>query len=278
MAKRIVMIPPFDVLTGNLSGGQDLKYAQNNNPAFDAPEGKVNYARNYKPRYIGSKRGSDGLTYFSVRQRNGVKVNTQTKLAMALLGGAGALRAAILRDETVRTLIEQQYEWAIEAGDTNASFSKWVFEFCYRGLQRKSAAITFYVTGHGNQNVYNPWVYTNQQATGHHVNVGNDVLVKFWPQLATNPITFTVEGQKGVAHAEDAFSTIFDRRYNVLGLKAGEGTYTNNVALGDMYLAFSQGGTEYGAYSPRPILHNGAPSIDTLDYHLTSSALEPWSD
>ena len=247
MAKRIEMIAPFEVLRGNLSGTQKLEYAQNNNPAFDAPEGRVNYARNYKTRYIGAKRGSDGLTYFSVRQRNGVKVSTQTKLSMALLGGAGALRAAILRDETVRTIIEQQYEWAKAAGDTTASFSKWVFDICYRGLHRKYAAIPFYATDHGSQNIYNPWCYTNQQATGRHVDVGSEVLVKFWPQLASNPVTFTVEGAKGVAHTNDTFAILITRRYNVLDLSTETITtpYQGDVVkLGTMYLHNSDGETQ----------------------------------
>lgn len=245
MPKRIVMIPPFDVLTGNLSGGQELKYAMNNNPAFEAPEGKVNYARNYKPRYIGSKRGSDGLTYFAVRTKNGVKTNAQTKLVMALLGGAGALRAAILRDETVRTLIEEKYEQGRASGYIpDISFSKYVFDKCYNGLKMKYAAIPFMVPDHGSVNIYNPWCYTNQQATGHHVDVGSEVLVKFWYQLASNPVTFTVEGAKGVAHTNDTFSTLITRRYNVLDLTTETITTPYEgvvVKLGDMYLHNSDG-------------------------------------
>ena len=233
MAKRIEMIAPFDVLRGNLSGSQKLQYALNNNPAFDAPEGRVNYARNYKTRYIGSKRGSDGLTYFSVRQRNGVKVNTQTKLAMALLGGAGALRAAILNNDVVRAKIEEKYEQGKASGyiSANVSFSKYVFNTLYRGLQQKTPAISFLVPGHGSTNIYNPWCYTNQSATGDRVDVGDEVLVKFWPQLASNPVLFTVEGAKGVAHTGDTFANIAARAYNVLSINT-----SSNVKIGDMWI------------------------------------------
>ena len=279
MAKRIEMIAPFEVLRGNLSGNQKLQYAQNNNPAFDAPEGRVNYARNYKTRYIGAKRGSDGLTYFSVRQRNGVKVNTETKLAMALLGGAGALRAGILNNDVVRAKIEEKYEQGIASGYiTGVSFNKYVFNTLYRGLQQKTPAISFLVPGHGSTNIYNPWVYTTQSATGDWVDISPEVLVKFWPQLATNPLIFKVGSLTGVAHSGDSFANVIARRYNVLGLTAGEGATADNVLLGDMYLAFSQGGSEYGAFNTRPILHNGAPDIDTLDYYLSATALEPWRD
>lgn len=240
MPKRIVMIPPFDVLTGNLSGGQDLKYALNNNPAFDAPEGKVNYARNYKPRYIGSKRGSDGLTYYSVRTKNGVNTNAQTKLAMALLGATGAMRAAILRDDTLRTPIEEKYEQAIATGyiSRDITFSRYVFDTIYRGLQRKYAAITFLVPNHGQTHIKNPWVYTNQQVTAATVPVSDEILVKFWPQLASSPITFTVEGAKGVAHNGDTFANVVSRRYNVLDLSIVEGTGEDvgAVKLGELYV------------------------------------------
>lgn len=238
MAKRIEMIAPFEVLRGNLSGKQILEYAQNNNPAFEAPEGRVNYARNYKTRYIGAKRGSDGLTYFAVRQRNGVKVNTQTKLAMALLGGAGALRAGILNNEVVRAKIEEKYEQGIASGYiTGVSFNKYVFNTLYRGLKQKTPAISFLVPGHGSTNIYNPWCYTNQSATGDWVDISNEVLVKFWPQLASNPVIFTVEGAKGVAHQNDTFANVIARRYNVLNLKTGtvaEGM--GNVMIGDLYV------------------------------------------
>lgn len=223
MAKRIEMIAPFEVLRGNLSGTQKLQYAQNNNPAFDAPEGRVNYARNYKTRYIGAKRGSDGLTYFAVRQRNGIKVNKQTKLAMALLGGAGALRAGILNNDVVRAKIEEKYEQGIASGYiTGVSFSKYVFNTLYRGLKQKTPAISFLVPGHGNTNIYNPWCYTNQSATGDWVDISEEILVKFWPQLASNPVPYSVDGAKGVAHTGDKFNqNYFTSRLNVLGLDEG---------------------------------------------------------
>jgi hypothetical protein len=280
MAKRIEMIAPFEVLRGNLSGRQKLEYAQNNNPAFDAPEGRVNYARNYKTRYIGAKRGSDGLTYFSVRQRNGVKVNTLTKRSMALLGGAGALRAGILNNDVVRAKIEEKYEQAIETGYISGiSFNKYVFQTLYRGLQAKSPAISFLVPGHGNTNIYNPWCYTNQSATGDWVDISNEVLVKFWAQLATNPIFFTLEGAKGVAHANDTFANVISRRYNVFGLSLGTGQYADIVMAGENYVVFDQAGTTYGALAGgRPILENGAPDLVTDNFYLSDTHVNPWSD
>lgn len=94
MAKRIIMVPPFDVLTGNLSGQQSLKYAENDNRAYEAPNGSQG-ARNYKTRYIGARR-SDGTTYFSVRRKNTAVLNGQTRMAMGLTAMIAVIKSAIM--------------------------------------------------------------------------------------------------------------------------------------------------------------------------------------
>ena len=52
----------------------------------------------------------------------------------------------------------------------------------------------------------------------YNVTISNDVLVKFWGVLANNPITFSVDGQTGIAHRNDSFAKISQGSYNVLGL------------------------------------------------------------
>lgn len=94
MAKRIIMIPPFDVLTGNLSGKQDLKYAENDNPAYEAPNGSQS-ARNYTTRYVGARR-ADGKTYFSIKTKSTTVLNGVTRLQMALTGSIAAIRSAVM--------------------------------------------------------------------------------------------------------------------------------------------------------------------------------------
>ena len=105
MAKRIIMIAPFDVLTGNLSGQQNLQYAENNNPAYEAPNGTQG-ARNYKTRYVGARR-SDGTTYFSVRQKNTAVLNGKTRTAMGLT----AITALII-SSCKKAASSASYSWA----------------------------------------------------------------------------------------------------------------------------------------------------------------------
>lgn len=105
MAKKIIMIAPFDVLTGNLSGQQKLEYAENNNPAYEAPNGSMG-ARNYKTRYVGARR-ADGTTYFSVRQKSTAVLNGKTRNAMGLT----AITALII-SSCKKAQSSASYSWA----------------------------------------------------------------------------------------------------------------------------------------------------------------------
>lgn len=93
--KRIEFIAPVESMRGNLSGNQSLEYAENNNPAYQAPNG-VQYARNYQPRFIGAKRGSDGLKYFAVRTKSATNLKASTRRAMAVVGVTAAIRSALM--------------------------------------------------------------------------------------------------------------------------------------------------------------------------------------
>lgn len=93
--KRIEFIAPVESMRGNLSGNQSLEYAENNNPAYEAPNG-VQYARNYQPRFIGAKRGADGLKYFAVRTKTATNLKASTRRAMAIVGVTAAIRSALM--------------------------------------------------------------------------------------------------------------------------------------------------------------------------------------
>lgn len=219
MAKRIDFIAPVDAMRGNLSGDQTLEYAQNNNPAYDAPVG-LNYARNYQTRYIGAKRAASGLKYFSVKTKAATLITNRSKMVMALLGGTGAVRAAIkaLAGDDILNI----YRRAKELGMTDAkTYDKYLYDTIYAALESKNTMISFFATGATPQSVAirNPWVYTNQTG-GVPITIKNSILVKFWAMLAKNPIFFDVEGMRGVAHAADTFQNVIDRSYNVLNLQA----------------------------------------------------------
>ena len=230
MSRRIGFIAPVDHLSGNLSGDQVLKYAQNDNPAFDAPMGKQ-YARNYKTRYIGAIRASNGQPYFSVRTKNAVNISNRSKMVMALLGGTASVKQAIKKNQAFAGIVTL-YTTEKIGGYTDKTLDKWMFEIIYQALETKEVMFSFIShTGGSSFAFHNPWVYTNQQG-GLGLEVPVRIVAKFWMQLAASPIQFYVSGMKGVAHSDDTFANIIARGYNVLGLESSD----NYVMLGNMYV------------------------------------------
>lgn len=280
MAKKVIMTAPFEALTGNLSGAQNLEYAQNNNPAFDAPNG-VQYARNYKTRYIGARRSATGLTYFQVRTKSATKISLRSKFVMALLGGTGACRAAIMKSETIMATLDPLYAKAKASGVTNAkTISKWIYDVVYEGLNLKRTTFTFMVPGEGTMYIRNPWVFTASSGA-EAITISKTVLVKFWLELATNPITFTINGMVGVGHNGDLFNTIIQKDYNVLGLtlsqSPAEGGYYP-VLLGNMYVCFDSSNVKYSAVGARDAIHQLEDAQVTNSYYLSESVGEIYTD
>lgn len=219
--KRIEFIAPVEAIRGNLSGKQkNLVYAENDNPAYEAPIGRQ-YARNYRPSFIGAKRASDGLKYFSVKTKSATGLTLSSKKAMAVLGGAGALIAAILRDPSRKTALQLQLEYNIQHGlvETGTSLRKWMSEKVQNALRMKAQIIDFKAgAGTTEVKVKNPWV---EGGIAPEVGVGEIVLSKFWGMLADQPIEYKLSGysKKGIAHEGDTFGNdFFPSAYNVFGL------------------------------------------------------------
>lgn len=126
--KRIEFIAPVESMRGNLSGGQSLDYADNNNPAYEAPNG-VQYARNYQPRFIGAKRGADGLKYFTVRTKSATNLKASTRRAMAIVGVTAAIRSALMSAHAADyAKMQQAFEYLKETGrlpEGKNTFKKW---------------------------------------------------------------------------------------------------------------------------------------------------------
>lgn len=217
--KRIEFVAPVEAMRGNLSGNQNLVYPLSNNAAFDAPSGRRSYARNYGTRYIGAKRASTGLKYFGVKTKSAVYLSTKTRKVMALLGGTGAVRAKLMKETSFYegTLVTA-YEFARTSGaiESNVTIDKWLFDLIYEVLKAKSPVFMFKTAQGAATYRKNPWVKSN--AAGAAVNIGMAILVKFWMQLANNPIVKTIDGRKLVAHVGDTFQDVIDSDYNVLGL------------------------------------------------------------
>lgn len=217
--KRIEFVAPVEAMRGNLSGNQNLVYPLSNNAAFDAPSGRRSYARNYGTRYIGAKRASTGLKYFGVKTKSAVYLSTKTRMVMALLGGTGAVRAKLMKETAFyeNTLVKA-FEYARTSGaiESSVTIDKWLFDLIYEVLKAKSPVFIFKTALSASSMRKNPWVESNAAASG--INIGMAILVKFWPQLANNPIVKTIDGRKLVAHVGDTFQDIIDSDYNVLAL------------------------------------------------------------
>ena len=255
--KRIEFIAPVEAMRGNLSGRQDLLYAENDNPAYDGPLGYTNYARNYSARFIGAKVAKNGLKYFTVRTKTCNHLTNKSKKAMALLGGTGAIVGAIMSNHSSAVYTGLQAQWVAiqELGDTR-TFRKYLSDGIRSMLVAKAQQQVF--AGPATAvTIKNPW-YDGSQTTG--ATVSNSILVKFWGELHANGIYFTVDGMKGIATAEDIFAALLESDYNVLNLTESNGY----MKLGTSWLKNSDG--EY--------ITNG-DDIDAVNpYVLTSVAPE----
>lgn len=235
--KRIEFIAPVESMRGNLSGKQELLYAENNNPAFDAPAGRQ-YARNYQPRFIGAKRSSDNLKYFAVKTKSATLVSAASKMNMALTGGVGAIYAAILNAETMRARLE--YAWKNYFHSTK-TFRAFMDAYLRDMLKRKAKSVQIGRDSEGNIIVVgNPW---NASSTASYIpEISEEVLVKFWLQLAAidggaAPIYFSVDGQKGIAFEDTTFGVLASNTtLNLLNLK------TKTLTQEEAYITLGQDG------------------------------------
>ena len=236
--KRIEFLAPVEAMRGNLSGAQNLKYPTQNNKAFESPEDSVNYARNYSTRFIGAKRASDGLKYFAVKTKTATHITARSLMAMALLGAAGAMYAALVRDKASATYAGIYAQWVeLQNVGNTKSFRRYVMDNFRQMLATKSTNVTF-AGPRPAVTVNNPWV-ASEQTVG--VQVINAILVKFWTQLAGNGITFEVDSIKGIADAGETFSQLINNdSKNILGLSRNNIGPTAYVTLGSRYLKYGE--------------------------------------
>lgn len=236
MAKRAGFVPGFAELRGNISGKQELTYPENDNKAFEAPLGKRSYATNYRPSVIISHVARTGKFHFAIRTKSAVRRTAKSTMAMALLGGAGALYGALIMNADKKAAMMAIWEHDTQyASLRGVTFQKFWMDIIRDMLKRKQ--VSYVRTVGGTITIYNPWVYQGEID----VNVSNDILVKFWTELALSPITFNVAGEKGVAQDEDDFATVCTSQYNVLGLSVVEISSEKYVKMGSDFLKDSEG-------------------------------------
>lgn len=235
--RRIDFIAPVEAMRGNLSGTQDLRYAENNNAAWYSPAGTKNFARNYTPRFIGAKRAADGRNLFSVRTKSAVNMTPNAIQAMALLGGTGAFLGSIMANKTTElyaNLYAQYVElYSVSSGQIG-SFRKSLGGAIRTALINKAEQIT-YSGPRGVVTFVNPWASSSDQTPG--ATIRKEILAKFWMQLAdNNPIVFTVNGQAGIAFGGLAFDDILNSNYNILGLTSQTVGGTDYLKMGSLFV------------------------------------------
>lgn len=236
--KRIEFLAPVEAMRGNLSGSQKLTYPTQDNSAWDAPSDRRSYATNYNTRYVGSKRSKDGLKYFSVRQRSAVNMTPAMRQQMALLSVSSVIANLIPMNLETLAQLQQMYALSYEGQVLKWTFKRWIMISVRTGLSEKND-IFFNATGMPSIIYKNPYKTSHVPTAIDVPQFPEELLVKFWMELADNPITFTVAGQKGIAHATETFSQLIASNHNTLNLSAqSTGEYTGLIMSGDLYLCY----------------------------------------
>lgn len=237
MPKRIEFIAPVEAVRGNMSGKQTLVYPTKDNSAFDSPEGKVNYAKNYRPSYVGAKRSSSGLKYFTVRTKNAVNLSVAAKRNMATNGGSFAIVSKILADKSLATSMRTQYFAAVNAGQFSGTLRQFVNSYVFEMISNYMESIDINFIGLTNK-LYNPWY----DGVEREYRPSNDVIVKFWKNLHLGGITFYVNNLTGIADQSSSFEDFaLDNPMNVLGLTQETIGGVTYIKMGQLYLRNTDG-------------------------------------
>lgn len=248
--KRITFIEPVASMQGKLSANRKLTYPTRDNSAWDAPAGK-SYATNYRPSYIGNLRKKDGVTYFGTKVRSSVTMNNETRLIQALLGASVSITASMLKVPQILSIVQTAYLINQPEGQT---LSKWVQSQVRIFLEEKT---DFWFIGNSGMNyIQNPFISEHHNPSTAITGLNQEVITKFWTQLADNPINYTVSGQLGIAHSGNSFDDIVNSSYNNLGLslETATGSSFKRVKKGAMYVCFkSKDGDSYSAVDNRAV-------------------------
>lgn len=254
--KRIEFIQPVESMRGSFGAKQDLRYQENNNKAYESPDGKVNYAKNYQPTFIGAKVARTGVKYFAVKVKSATKNTAAWRLVAALMGAVSAIYGWCIKQLNIMSQLSAQYALAAEQG-FEGTLRKFIIDGIRTSLAAKAATIT--VVGPtatvtlGN----NPFSTAAEAIT-----IPVKLLAKFWKQLTPNGITFIVAGKTGVAESGDDFSDVMNiTRINVLALELNGA----NVVIGSQYLLDANG--DY--------ITDGIEITDGAVFTLTDVAPEP---
>lgn len=278
--KRIEFIAPVEALRGNLSGKQRLLYAENDNPAWEAPDGK-HYARNYKPRYIGAKRSANGKTYFVTRTKHAITNSQASRLVQGTMPAAAALHQNVMRNLTWIASMRQLYQ--LSSAYTNGdSLYKWFSDTAVPAIKRKAVSIIF--TEYDQQagvfrrmRFTNPFVNPSGITEPEDFPTGYDsaVLDKFWETLSPTGLRFVVEGLQGIFFPNMKWEDLivsYGGTYNILGATSAEVGSNDYVKMGDMWLQMSDSSDPDVGWSYVMVEQEISDAGSEIKYRLVSEA------
>ena len=229
--KRIRYIMPVESMSGLLGTKQDLRYAENDNKAFESPAGHVNYARNYQPGVVAARVARTGLKYFAIKTKTAFKATAKALKQCAVMGASSAIYGISIANATLKAQLDAVYALAKAAG-YEGTFHKFVTGFIRAALEAGSATIVVALQGTSVNLGNNPF---SSASTA--IAISSKVLVKFWNQLTPDAISFTVDGAKGIAVDNDTFVDFIENtRVNVLGLSVASSGVDMYVKKGDAWL------------------------------------------
>lgn len=266
--KQIEFIAPVEAMRGNLSRSkQGLLYADNDNPAWDAPEGKRSYARNYQPIFVGAKVSKSGRKYFSVKTKTAITISPAVKKRMALLAASNEVANIIMQDLQLGQRTEILYMAHHQEG---WSYKRWLMYYIRQGLDQKKTISFPNYEQYAALHVKNPYINTTQPSDAADISdrFSAEVLVKFWPQLANNPLIFKIGDLTGVAHEGDDFAAVVDSGYNVLDMSAVTEEGQSYIKIDDQYV-WEEDTTDPDDPTNSPVTpSNTVRNLATIRYYL----------
>lgn len=166
MSKRIIYSMPVDILMGSLTGAQNLTYGESGGSAYDVADGQRIAAKGYTPNFIAKYCRKTQARYFQVRTRSTINMTANMRRNLALMGGTGAIIAALLRDKTANI-----YAACVAACPAKTTLRAFLAPIIRAGLAAKSASITI-ASG---VTITNPWIDQGAQT----LNIRQDIIDKF---------------------------------------------------------------------------------------------------
>lgn len=170
--KRIQYMMPVDWCRGALAVKEKLTYS--GAPAYSLADGSRVSSDSYRSVIVAKVTGWDQVQktkYFQVRTRSTVNMTANYRKSLAVMGGAGSIFAAILRDKD-----GEIYNACVIACPKHTRLRLWVLPQLMNGLAIKSPVIMIGET----IRIVNPWVSSEQP----NVRVSAAILDKFRNQLS----------------------------------------------------------------------------------------------